>query len=319
MQKISIIVPIYNVEKYLYKCLDSLINQTYKNIEIICINDGSLDNSQNILEEYKLKDSRIIVVQQENKGVSAARNLGLSLSTGSYVLFVDADDWLELKTCEDINNALKNNDADLINFHIVSISDNIYRKQKIRFPYKNHIEMYKNLLPGGFTCVAYKNEFLRCNNIKFPEGMIIAEDLIFMLNIFALKPKELFLDEYFYYCRADRENSATKDYEKTIINLISAAEYFSKTETYNGLSSKEKLYITDYWAKGLFHLWSKIVDKTEKKRAESYIVDYLQSYKKYQNYFLSVKYVGYRRIKYRYLYLILKSIRSFYFFVKYRK
>lgn len=90
--KVSIIVPVYNVENYLRKCLDSLINQTLKNIEIICINDGSTDNSLSILEEYASKDERIIVINQENAGVSSARNRGLEIATGEYIAFVDADD-----------------------------------------------------------------------------------------------------------------------------------------------------------------------------------------------------------------------------------
>ena len=100
MTKISIIVPVYNVEKYLKECLDSLINQTLEDIEIICINDGSTDNSLAILEEYQKKDSRIKVFSQKNQGVSAARNLGIEKATGEYLTFLDSDDRLELNTCE---------------------------------------------------------------------------------------------------------------------------------------------------------------------------------------------------------------------------
>ena len=94
--KISVIIPIYNVEKYLSKCLDSVINQTYKNLEIICVNDGSPDNCHQILEEYKNKDSRIVVIEQENGGEGSARNRGIRAVTGNYIAFVDPDDWVEL-------------------------------------------------------------------------------------------------------------------------------------------------------------------------------------------------------------------------------
>ena len=92
---ISIVVPVYNTEKYLPKCLDSLLGQTYKNLEIICINDGSTDGSLQILEDYAKQDNRIIVLSQENAKQGAARNRGLDIAKGEYVTFVDSDDWIE--------------------------------------------------------------------------------------------------------------------------------------------------------------------------------------------------------------------------------
>ena len=95
---ISIIVPVYNSELYLKKCLDSIISQTYKNIEIICIEDHSSDDSLRILREYEKKDQRIKVIQKANEGVSLARNAGLDVARGDYVLFVDSDDWIDQRT-----------------------------------------------------------------------------------------------------------------------------------------------------------------------------------------------------------------------------
>ena len=100
MVKISIIVPVYNTEPYLEQCLDSIINQTLEDIEIICVNDGSTDNSLSVLEEYASKDNRIKIINQENEGPGFARNNGLKSVNGEYVLFVDSDDWIELNTCE---------------------------------------------------------------------------------------------------------------------------------------------------------------------------------------------------------------------------
>lgn len=97
---ISIIVPVYNTEQYLSKCLDSLINQTYKNIEIICVNDGSTDNSADILNEYDKKDKRVRMISQKNCGLSATRNTGLKNCCGEYVMFLDSDDWIDFDTCE---------------------------------------------------------------------------------------------------------------------------------------------------------------------------------------------------------------------------
>lgn len=112
--KISIIVPIYNVEQYLRQCLDSLVNQTYKNIEIICDDDGSIDASGAILDGYAQMDNRIIAIHTVNSGVSSARNTALSIASGQYVMFVDGDDWIEPDTCEiSIRSAEKNN-ADVV-------------------------------------------------------------------------------------------------------------------------------------------------------------------------------------------------------------
>ena len=109
---ISIIVPVYNVEKYLAECLDSLINQTYQYIEIICVNDGSVDNSKSILEEYASKDYRIKIINQNNQGLSAARNPGMREASGKYIMFVDSDDWIDLCTCKEAVISAEKNHAD---------------------------------------------------------------------------------------------------------------------------------------------------------------------------------------------------------------
>ena len=95
MVKVSVVIPVYNVEDYLRDCLDSIVNQTLKDIEIICINDGSTDNSLEILEHYKSKDERIKVISQENGGISAARNKGIDLASGDYISFIDSDDYID--------------------------------------------------------------------------------------------------------------------------------------------------------------------------------------------------------------------------------
>ena len=112
--KISVIVPCYNVEGYIKKGLDSLINQTLKEIEIILINDGSTDDTINILREYEKKDKRIIIIDKKNEGVSKARNDGLKISTGEYIAFMDSDDWYELNTLELMYNKAKENDYDIV-------------------------------------------------------------------------------------------------------------------------------------------------------------------------------------------------------------
>lgn len=114
MPKVSVIVPVYNSEKYLRDCLESLVNQTLDDIEIICINDGSKDKSVEILKEYKNKDSRIVIIDQLNQGVSAARNNALKIANGEYIGFVDSDDWVDTDYFESMYNAASKNDCDSV-------------------------------------------------------------------------------------------------------------------------------------------------------------------------------------------------------------
>lgn len=111
--KISIIIPVYNVEAYISRCLNSLIEQTYKNIEIICVNDGSTDNSGKICEQYAKKDRRVNVVNKKNKGVGDARCIGIEMASGSYIGFVDPDDWIELDMYRQLLNAIESVNADI--------------------------------------------------------------------------------------------------------------------------------------------------------------------------------------------------------------
>ena len=114
-RKYSVIVPVYNVEKYINECLSSLINQTYKNIEIVVINDGSSDNSLSLIEEYSRIDDRIRVIDQKNMGLGYTRNVGIDNAVGDYILFVDSDDYISLNTCEEIEAVLSyNNEVDII-------------------------------------------------------------------------------------------------------------------------------------------------------------------------------------------------------------
>ena len=112
--KISIIIPVYNVEKYLHECLDSIINQTFKDLEIICVDDGSTDKSSEILEEYEQKDKRFTVISQPNKGVSAARNRGMQQAKGKYIMFVDSDDYIASNACELIYNSAEEKRCDIL-------------------------------------------------------------------------------------------------------------------------------------------------------------------------------------------------------------
>ena len=127
MIKISIIIPVYNVEKYLATCLDSVINQTYKNLEILLIDDGSTDSSGLICEQYSKKDTRIKTIHKKNGGLSDARNVGISYASGDYISFIDSDDFIDINTFTILNQYIKQYNADIITFNYYDY----YNKDKI--------------------------------------------------------------------------------------------------------------------------------------------------------------------------------------------
>ena len=126
MNKYSFIVPVYNTEKYLNKCLDSILNQTYKNFEVIIINDGSPDNSINIIKDYQARYNNIIVIDEENGGLSVARNNGIKAATGNYLIFVDSDDYVELDLLENIEKEIE--DVDVLRYQVIMESDDGTKK-----------------------------------------------------------------------------------------------------------------------------------------------------------------------------------------------
>ena len=240
MTKFSIIVPIYNVEKYLPKCLDSLINQTYSNIEIICVNDGSTDNSLQILEEYANKDKRIKIINQENQGVSVARNNGIDNATGDYILFVDSDDWLEIYACDILNKKLEKNNSDLIIFNAYIAKNN---QCNLGFRCNQENIMYSNM-----WSICYKREFLNINNIRFPQNIKIAEDHIFKIQSIVIADKISIVDEFLYYYLADRENSSSKI--KTVIqDDIKSYKYTVQQDWFKNATKEQQEKIIDFWIK----------------------------------------------------------------------
>lgn len=177
MKKISVIVPVYNVEEYIEECLESIINQTLEDIEIIIVNDGTEDNSMKKIEKF-LSDERIIVINKKNGGLSSARNLGIKLAEGEYISFVDSDDFIERTMLEDLYCASNNHD--------IIFSDFIFYDEKSKKEIKNEREILFSENKGscfylyGSTVVwnkIYKREFLLKNNLFFKEGIIYEDEL----------------------------------------------------------------------------------------------------------------------------------------------
>lgn len=186
---ITIIIPVYNVEKYLKKCLDSIINQTYKNLEIILIDDGSIDNSPKICDEYAIKDKRIKVIHKRNAGVSSARNDGLNKATGQYLIFVDSDDYIELNMVEKIYNNTKKYNTDLYLFNYYTIENKVKRKgSTLKTPSKNLTkkEFYNYLFSNQYYCGYICNKLFKTSTIgkiRFQKDVHLLEDLLFISQV----------------------------------------------------------------------------------------------------------------------------------------
>lgn len=184
---ISVIVPIYNVEKYLSKCIESILSQTYKDLEIILVNDGSIDNSGKVCEEYKKKDRRIKVIHKENGGLSDARNVGIEISKGEYIAFIDSDDWIDEEYIEVLYKLLIENNADISICSFTKVyNEDVVNIRGLTKEYKESIcsglESLKNLNTDKHTeyIVAW-NKLYRRNmfkDLRFPKGKIHEDEFL---------------------------------------------------------------------------------------------------------------------------------------------
>ena len=255
---ISIIVPVYNVEKYLSQCLDSLVNQTMNDIEIICINDGSKDESLSILQYYSQKDSRFKIIDKLNEGVSIARNVGLLHALGDYVMFVDSDDWLDLETCEVAYKTAKEHNADCVYFSYTKvfeghkIENHLFAERKVVLCGDTFISgFYRRLIgPMGIELASpqnidslvspcmqlFKRDLIGKSKFINIKEIGTAEDLLFQLEIYKNCNKLVYLDKpYYFYRRTEIGTLTTKympdKYEKWRI-LFNYIRKISECETY---------------------------------------------------------------------------------------
>ena len=219
MTKVSLILPVYNVAPYLRECLDSCVKQTLSDIEIICINDGSTDNSLEILNEYAIKDKRFTVISQENQGQGIARNKGIDIAKGEYIQFIDPDDWIELNMLEKLYNFAQEKKSNVVKFNFNEYNDYSGKLKNVDFiqqikeefgydlnetPYYN----WRNLKNGCLTkldlhvwAYFYKTDFVKNHNLKFAPNKH-GEDHIFANGAILLTDKIDFLNKYLYYYRS---------------------------------------------------------------------------------------------------------------------
>ena len=247
---LSVIIPVYNVENYLNECLDSVTSQTLEDMEIICIDDGSTDNSPDILKEYSKKDKRIKIITKENGGQATARNLGIKEAQGEYIAFVDSDDFIEPTMFEKLYTKAKDNNLDIAMCKIATydnqteeIKDNVWYYmlgvfrdfEKDIFNHKDTKEFTCHIAVTPYNKI-YKTTLLKENNILFPEGLIF-EDEKFFYDTYLRAKRVSIVDEFLYYYRINRKGSTVdtiKDNDFSDIVPISKLirETFKETDNY---------------------------------------------------------------------------------------
>lgn len=255
-KKISIIVPAYNCEKYIQRCIESIISQSYKNLEIIIINDGSKDKTLDVINKLKEKDNRILIIDKENTGVSDTRNVGIKNATGEYIGFVDADDYLEKDMYLEMMKILRDSEADLCMVSYYEIVNN--KKKEVRFPWNEKIKVFKNseIYNSFFPLMVskFKSEkntimgavwriLIKANiakTINFNTKLSIAEDLLYISD-YLLKSKTIVTINKCFYDYVKNCNSATEkykeDYDKT--NEIFYTEFLERLNRMKFFNKKE--------------------------------------------------------------------------------
>lgn len=259
--KVSVIVPVYEVEKYLGACLDSLINQTLREIEIICVNDGSHDGSLDILKKYQKKDSRITIVDRKNGGLSAARNSGMEKVKTPYVMFCDPDDTYDLNMCKKMVDAIEDNNTDLAICGINMIyeaheemresDENYYR---LWFDGKKLINDKITLETNGSACnKIYKMDIINRYGICFPEGLN-SEDHCFYCEYMSVSRTIYFLNQklYNYVRRKKSIMSSNFDGNKLSVDDIKIAERIFKFYKKTGFLERHKNLFWTQWTGGFW-------------------------------------------------------------------
>ena len=245
MPKVSVIIPVYNADKYLKECLDSIVNQTLKDIEIICIDDGSNDNSLSILEEYVKKDSRITILKGTKQGAGSARNIGLASAKGEYLSFLDADDFFEWNMLEEMYNNAKENESDIVicnrdKYHIQTKKFRQFKKPYAPSKIKDKTTFCSNDIPNEiFNCFLnsvwnklFKASFVEKYSLKFQE-IKRTNDLCFVHSAMACAGAISYIDKNYVHYRIGQNNNlqATNykfplEFTKSLIELKKNLIYY---------------------------------------------------------------------------------------------
>lgn len=280
MIKYSFIVPVYNTEKFLKKCLDSLVNQTYKDFEIIVVNDGSTDKSSNIISKYQKKYKNIIVIDKENEGLSMARNRGVQKSSGKYIIFVDSDDYVSNKLLEEVDKKI--DDSDILRFQIAT-EDEEYTKineyHEEGFESMCGYDAFKYLSSYHFVepawCYVIRRDYYIENKFSFKKD-VYHEDFGLILHVIykARKVKSIDFIGY-YYIQRNGSIMNNNDYKKTVKKAFDMLEQY-KTMRLFAKNINRKNNLDDYFLSYISN--SVIVKARELKKDEKKV--YINELKK---------------------------------------
>lgn len=230
--EISVIIPIYNTEKYLKQCVDSVLNQTFRDTEIILVDDGSTDNSPEMCDRYAENDKRIKVIHKENGGLSSARNAGLDIATGDYIAFIDSDDfYMDLTDLEAIHNKMVNSGLDILIIGLKKYfqQDNVYREKQMQCVSEQCIDkihelMKKHIFVACACDKIYSRKFIESNGLRFVPGQK-SEDIEWCIKLLLAEPNIDVLPKCIYVYRKQNETSITANIKRKnfedIYNMIS--------------------------------------------------------------------------------------------------
>lgn len=254
-RKVSVIIPVYKVEKYLKRCIESVVNQSYKNIEIILVNDGSPDKCGEICDAYARIDSRIKVIHKENGGLSSARNVALDIVSGEYIMFVDSDDWISEDSLEQLYEYI-DADYDIINFEFSFVKENskelVETHNDIKDGYECDLITYIDKLFSGKLSFFIWNKLYKkdlFNEVRFPEGRNY-EDLATIYKLYFKAKKIIVTDYTLYYYWLGNSNSITSN--STVKNmtdyLLSTKEIYEVNKNYLQINKRDFSNV-DTWYK----------------------------------------------------------------------
>ena len=269
MKKVSIIVPIHNVEEYLSRCLDSILSQTYENFELICVNDNSKDESASILEQYKKFDNRVVVYNNEFNCVAKTRNFGIDKASGEYIMFVDSDDYISSNMVEKLVECIEETNADVV------VSDYFAKNfrtdlSNAKFAYKAQLDhslinsnVVKvdqnneyNFLNFAVTCwnKIYSTKFLKTKNVTFPPMCPIYEDVVFWARVYLNADTIYYTPNAYYYYRKRRKGSLMAKRDENTFFVVDIhklmAEEFKKHNLYDKMKTfLDYIMIRDYMVK----------------------------------------------------------------------
>ena len=288
MTEVSVIIPVYNVEKYLAKCLDSVINQTLKDIEIICINDGSTDGSLKILQDYAKKDDRIKVINQENMGQGSARNKGLDIAVGKYCYFVDSDDWIELNTIEKLVKIISENDVDAVVHGANVIAEDDFCLQVAEdnqewfkdYSKNNGIHEIPLEISHKIASVAwdklYKTDIINKYHCRFPERLINEDEAFLWIYMLHCRNYYYLNDRLYNYLRRADSTMATRDNSPKVLDILEIEKIIYNTvKEHKNIKDYQK-YLTKLYVKDIKDLFSRM-PKQYRKVAFRKIKEYYQT------------------------------------------